>query len=148
MQRLGIDQCNARICQPEGGIGPSQNEATAMSRADFLRGGRRSRDSTQVPATAPSASLPADSPVASVPVIATVTSACLAAAGVQCRTCEDPCDAGAIRFRPMPGGRTVPTIGVAVCTGCGACLSACPVGALRLQARPAMQRASVAEAPI
>ncbi|HYD30021.1 MAG TPA: 4Fe-4S binding protein [Azospirillaceae bacterium] len=63
---------------------------------------------------------------------ASVTSRCLSARGVYCRTCEDPCEAGAIRFCPMPGGRSVPLIDPAVCTGCGACVAPCPAGAIAL----------------
>lgn len=58
--------------------------------------------------------------------------ACLDANGIQCRACEDFCDAAAIRFRPMIGGRARPVIDPETCTGCGACVAPCPAGAISL----------------
>lgn len=62
---------------------------------------------------------------------AQVGDTCLSMAGVFCRTCEDQCDAQAIRFRLQTGGRSVPAFDTATCTGCGGCASACPVGAIQ-----------------
>lgn len=64
---------------------------------------------------------------------AAITGACLAANGVVCRTCGDHCDAQAIRFRLAVGGRSHPLVDAARCNGCGACVGACPAGAVTMQ---------------
>ncbi|HLO78739.1 MAG TPA: 4Fe-4S dicluster domain-containing protein [Magnetospirillum sp.] len=65
-------------------------------------------------------------------LVASVGGACLSAGGVACGTCADPCEPRALRMRPLPGGRALPVIDASACTGCGDCLSVCPVGALSL----------------
>ncbi|UVE18976.1 ferredoxin-type protein NapF [Pseudomonas sp. LS44] len=57
---------------------------------------------------------------------------CLALAGIHCRSCEDACDAQAIRFRPQLGGPSRPQLDPLACTGCGACLAPCPNQAIVL----------------
>lgn len=64
---------------------------------------------------------------------------CLARQRVECRVCGEACEANdsrAIRFRLVAGGVPVPEIDDAACTGCGACLTPCPVGAIARVARP------------
>ena len=61
---------------------------------------------------------------------ASVAPACLAQRGVECRVCEDRCEAAAIRFSPRINLPPAPTILDDACTGCGACVSACPAQAL------------------
>lgn len=64
---------------------------------------------------------------------AEIAGTCLSLSAVHCRTCEDHCDARALRFRPATGGRATPVIDGAACTGCGGCVAACPVGAVSLK---------------
>lgn len=63
-----------------------------------------------------------------------VAESCLPRSGVECRSCEDACEPAAIRFRPRLGGPSLPDIDLERCTGCGACVSPCPVGAISLKA--------------
>ncbi|MBC7908779.1 MAG: 4Fe-4S dicluster domain-containing protein [Rhodospirillaceae bacterium] len=66
------------------------------------------------------------------PQVAVLGVGCLSVNGVMCGICADPCEPRALRVRPLGGGRALPTIDFAACTGCGDCLSVCPVGALAL----------------
>lgn len=61
--------------------------------------------------------------------------ACLAEQGVECRICGDACDARALRFVPRLGGVARCSVDTAACTGCGVCVSTCPVSALQMQRR-------------
>lgn len=70
--------------------------------------------------------------------------ACLEAHGIVCRACEGACEAAAIGFRPLGAGRARITISQAACTGCGACIAACPVAALS-PARAAPARPTIME---
>lgn len=63
---------------------------------------------------------------------AEIGAACIAPKGVECRICGEQCGEGAIRFRPQPGGLALPELDANLCTGCGACVSPCPVSAIRL----------------
>ena len=63
---------------------------------------------------------------------ARIGSACLAVQGVLCRLCEEPCEETAIRFRPALGGYALPEIDGEACSGCGACVSACPAQAIEM----------------
>jgi ferredoxin-type protein NapF len=63
---------------------------------------------------------------------AVVSDQCMELAGVSCRLCDDACDPRAIRFLPQLGGRTSVEIDSDACTGCGACVSFCPAGALSI----------------
>ena len=64
---------------------------------------------------------------------ATIALDCLSRQGVACRTCQDFCDEHAIGFRLQTGGRAEPDIDTSACTGCGACIGVCPVGAVALR---------------
>ena len=63
---------------------------------------------------------------------AVIADSCLPHRGVECRVCEDFCDARAIRFSPRLGGSPLPVIDTEKCTGCGACLAPCPVNAISI----------------
>ena len=57
---------------------------------------------------------------------------CIAHQGVECRSCFDPCEARAIMMPPRLGGISIPVINTEHCTGCGACVSVCPVQAITI----------------
>ena len=61
-----------------------------------------------------------------------IAGSCLANRGVVCRSCGEACDEGAIRFRLRVGSAAEPQVEQAACTGCGYCVSVCPVQALRV----------------
>lgn len=61
-----------------------------------------------------------------------VADACLPARGVVCASCRDACPETAIRI--PPGARGAATVDAGACTGCGACVGVCPVGAVSLSA--------------
>jgi ferredoxin-type protein NapF len=61
---------------------------------------------------------------------AVVTDGCLARQRILCQLCRESCEVQAIRF-PLASGRTPePLVDADACTGCGACVGACPVGAI------------------
>jgi ferredoxin-type protein NapF len=60
-----------------------------------------------------------------------VGSDCLAHKHVVCRSCADACGTRAIRF--APGGAALPHLLRCDCTGCGACVGACPVSAIAMR---------------
>ncbi len=60
---------------------------------------------------------------------------CLARQGVACGACVDACGPLALVLRPAPGGVAVPEVDVQACTGCGACVAPCPVGAVTMEVR-------------
>lgn len=61
---------------------------------------------------------------------ASIGSSCIEIKGIVCRMCEESCAAGAITFRPRPGGRAQGIIDEKLCTGCGSCVAICPVKAI------------------
>lgn len=65
-------------------------------------------------------------------VRAVVMPGCLSANGTMCRMCGDRCDTQAISFKLALGGKASPVISSELCTGCGDCISLCPVNALEI----------------
>ncbi|MEH2921426.1 ferredoxin-type protein NapF [Samsonia erythrinae] len=63
----------------------------------------------------------------------TIQDTCLAQHQVECRSCQDSCEADAIRFRPTAGRVAAPAIDTAACTTCGACIAGCPVEAMTMK---------------
>jgi len=57
---------------------------------------------------------------------------CLLQQRVECRACGDHCEQRAIRFRPALGGIANLQLDLTACNGCGACLSVCPVNAVKI----------------
>ncbi|MEZ2133110.1 MULTISPECIES: ferredoxin-type protein NapF [unclassified Sinorhizobium] len=71
----------------------------------------------------------------SFPHVAVITDGCLARHDVACQSCGESCPEQAIRFRPRIGGPFLPELNEEMCSGCGACLKVCPVGAITLRVR-------------
>ncbi|WP_223844166.1 4Fe-4S dicluster domain-containing protein [Rhizobium gallicum] len=67
--------------------------------------------------------------------MAVVTEGCLARKDIACQSCGESCPDQAIRFRPRIGSPFLPELNGGMCSGCGACLQVCPVGAITLRAR-------------
>ena len=65
---------------------------------------------------------------------AAVGPACLEAKGITCRACGETCEARAIRFLLRVGGGAELHLSEENCTGCGGCVSVCPVNAVSMQA--------------
>ena len=63
---------------------------------------------------------------------ATIESTCIAFNGVVCRTCGEHCETAAIRFVHVVGRGAIPQVDLERCTGCGACVSVCPVKAVSM----------------
>lgn len=64
---------------------------------------------------------------------ARVSEGCLAMRHIMCQSCEDACPNRAIAFRPVVGRLPTPEIDLALCTGCGACVSVCPAQAVSIR---------------
>ncbi|GAB4289901.1 MAG: hypothetical protein Kow0058_09230 [Roseovarius sp.] len=77
---------------------------------------------------------------------AVIAQGCLSLGGISCRACEDACTPRAIGFRLAAGGRAIPVLAAARCTGCGECASVCPAGAVSF-ARVAPGQTADAAAP-
>jgi ferredoxin-type protein NapF len=64
--------------------------------------------------------------------IATINSSCIALNNIECRSCGDQCEIQAITFALQVGKVAQPIINTADCSGCGACISGCPVAAIEM----------------
>ena len=64
---------------------------------------------------------------------ASIESHCLVQRGVICCSCGDVCEHSAIRFRPRVGGHFQIELNQELCTGCGECVSLCPVQAIEIR---------------
>jgi len=62
--------------------------------------------------------------------VAEVSDACLARKNIECRSCSDACEPMAIEFQLQIGKVGQPIIDIDTCTGCGGCVSVCPVSAI------------------
>ena len=67
------------------------------------------------------------------------------AAGVVCRSCADACAERALTFPRRAGGST-PVLDASACTGCGACVAVCPVGAVAMGGAAMAEMAMAGEA--
>lgn len=62
---------------------------------------------------------------------AVINQHCLANQSIYCRSCAESCEAQALTFQI--GISAVPKIDNKLCTGCGACVSPCPVNAVAVK---------------
>ena len=69
------------------------------------------------------------------PLLAAAADGCLSLHGTACRVCGEWCEDGAISFRLMIGGRAEVRVDAEKCSGCGACVARCPVGAITVEQR-------------
>jgi len=76
-----------------------------------------------------------DRSVAAFPHVAAIGADCFARRGIVCQSCGDACPETAIRFRPRLGGPALPEIASGRCSGCGACIAACPAQAVAVSVR-------------
>ena len=65
-------------------------------------------------------------------VIAAIGPQCLLDAGASCRSCTDACEPSALRFDLRAGRVGRVSVDAGSCTGCGACVGMCPVGAIAI----------------
>jgi ferredoxin-type protein NapF len=71
-----------------------------------------------------------DRTIAPFPHIAVIGDKCFPARGIVCQSCGDACPEAAIHFRLRHGGPALPIVDADRCSGCGACIAACPAEAI------------------
>lgn len=74
-----------------------------------------------------------------------ISNECLAFNQVSCRSCQDICEAQAIRFQLQIGKPAIPTIDYDQCNSCGECISICPSKAMSLIDKKVEMNAAVKE---
>ncbi|MDF0535688.1 ferredoxin-type protein NapF [Shewanella sp. A32] len=65
-------------------------------------------------------------------IVASIKPTCLTYQGVACQSCKDFCGESAIAFSHKVGEMPHPLVNISQCTGCGACVSACPISAINI----------------
>ena len=66
---------------------------------------------------------------------AVIGDTCLSKHGTWCMSCREHCEYDAIMARPVPGGKIDMKVDPLTCTGCGTCVSKCPVSVIKLETR-------------
>ncbi len=118
-----IDACPEKILHRGGGGFPevvfSRGECTFCKKClEVCRDRALVRISDQLPWT----------------IKAEISDSCIVAKGVVCRSCLEQCEPVAIRFHYEGGRMSKPHLSHERCTGCGACVRPCPVGAVQIVA--------------
>lgn len=73
---------------------------------------------------------------------AVIGETCLSSQGTWCMSCREHCEYDAILAKPVPGGKIDMTVDPLACTGCGSCVSRCPVSVIKLETRRALEPAA------
>jgi len=66
---------------------------------------------------------------------ATVNKQCISMSSVFCRSCGDVCPEEAINFQYIKRAIAQPVVNSEQCSGCGACISVCPVDAISISVK-------------
>lgn len=70
-------------------------------------------------------------------ILAAIDNNCMSKRGTYCVRCIEECEHRAIIAKPLPRGRFDLWVEADLCTGCGFCVSGCPVDSISLEKRPA-----------
>lgn len=66
------------------------------------------------------------------PAQLTISAKCLASNNIYCQSCQDVCDTSAITFDFKSSSIPTPSVNLADCNQCGACISTCPQDAISI----------------